>query len=104
MKSGHRLDIIEMALEYVYQKSIERLGKICIYITNNFIIFKIIKLILNPIIHLIAANNLFKRYQNGKKIENESLEKLNLFKQKYNANFELIEETIEKQKTSEYGM
>jgi hypothetical protein len=26
MKSSHRLDIIGMALEYVYQKSTERLG------------------------------------------------------------------------------
>jgi len=26
MKSGHRLDIIGMALEHLYQKSLEKLG------------------------------------------------------------------------------
>ncbi|CAB5368131.1 unnamed protein product [Rhizophagus irregularis] len=74
MKFGHRLDIIGTALEFHYQKSVEKL-----------------------------ANNLFKRYKNAKKVEHESLEKLSLLNQQHNIDFKLIEETIEKQKTSEYA-
>ena len=37
-------------------------------------------------------------------MEHESLEKLNLLEQQHNVNFKLIEEAIEKQKTSEYGI
>ncbi|CAB4480494.1 unnamed protein product [Rhizophagus irregularis] len=68
------LDIIGTALEFHYQKSVEKL-----------------------------ANNLFKRYKNAKKVEHESLEKLSLLNQQHNIDFKLIEETIEKQKTSEYA-
>jgi hypothetical protein len=98
MKSGHRLDIIETALEFLYQKSIEKLGLNFILLIILFFKSKLI------IIYFIIANNLFKRYQNGKKMEHESLEKLNLLEQQHNVDFKLIEETIEKQKTSEYGI
>jgi hypothetical protein len=37
-------------------------------------------------------------------MEHESLEKLNLLEQQHNVDFKLIEETIEKQKTPEYGI
>ncbi|GBB94952.1 hypothetical protein RclHR1_02450005 [Rhizophagus clarus] len=74
MKSNHRLDILGMALEHIYQKSIKRL-----------------------------ANNLLKRFKNAQKVEKDSLEKLAAFEQQYQMTFQLIEEIIQKQKEHEYS-
>ncbi|CAB5213016.1 unnamed protein product [Rhizophagus irregularis] len=73
MKSNHRLDILGMALEHIYQKLIKKL-----------------------------ANNLLKRFRNAQMVEKDSLEKLATFEQQYQITLQLIEEIIQKQKEHEY--